>query len=344
MNEHERDRSARAVRRDVGIFMRWRPLRGRSGPKVDGSKVALGQDGPKTDPTTIDPSQRPGLPPSDRCLFIVGAARSGTTILQNALNDAPDIFLFGEPNFHDDAGAPGFAARYNAMHRSWANQETKSTFCPAVLPTDGAWADYLLRLKAHYRYVGSKIVINPVRDGGYLGRFFDFHCRDFYRSRYLFTFRRPLPTVASTRGLQVLVRGESDDLRTILRNYAEVAGLYIRMARNLPHVRAVFHEDVGRPTFDALERWLEVPLEGSHRYYEASKVNRYEGLDGTLGYPEIFAALEGIYDGLRQEAGAEFRALQAEQNDNHLSAAHFTAIGKIQRQIDAVIRDLTVGG
>ena len=322
----------------------WRLLGRRSKPGVDdGTATSIKNDGAAS-PTIAEAPESPGLPPSDRCLFIVGAARSGTTILQNALNDAPDIFLFGESNFHDDAGAPGFAARYNAMHRSWANQETKSTFCPAVLPTDGAWSDYLLRLSAHYRYVGSKIVINPVRDGGYLGRLFDFHCRDFYRSRYLFAFRRPLPTVASTRGLQVLVRGESDDLRTILRNYAEVAGLYIRMARNLPHVRAIFHEDVGRPTFDELERWLGVQLASSDRYYETAKVNRYEDLGGALGHAESFAALQAIYDGLRQEAGTAFRALQAEQNDNHLSAAHFTAIGKLQRQVDAVIRNLTVAG
>ena len=322
--------------------MTWHPLRGRSKPRIANGDPVSVQDDIPANPTIAQAPEQPGLPPSDRCLFIIGAARSGTTILQNALNDSPDVFLFGEPNFHDDAAVPGFAARYNAMHRSWANQETKSTFCPAVLPVDGAWNEYLLRLNAHYRYVGSKIVINPVRDAGYLGRFFDFHCRDFYRARYLFTFRRPLPTVASTRGLQVLVRGESDDLRTILRNYAEVAGLYIRMARNLPHVRAVFHEDVERSTFEGLERWLDIPLAGSDRYYEAAKVNRYEDLGDALGHAESFAALQAIYDGLRQEAGAEFRALQAEQNDNHLNAAHFTAIGTIQRQIDAIVRDLSI--
>src|SRR5215469_5290504 len=45
-------------------------------------------------------------------LFVIGAARSGTTVLQNALNDSRAIFLFGEPAFHDDAGGPDFASRY----------------------------------------------------------------------------------------------------------------------------------------------------------------------------------------------------------------------------------------
>lgn len=65
-------------------------------------------------------------------LFVIGAARSGTTVMQNALNDSCEIFLFGEPVFHEDAGAPDFSLRYNAMHRAWGNQENKSSFCPPL--------------------------------------------------------------------------------------------------------------------------------------------------------------------------------------------------------------------
>ena len=69
-------------------------------------------------------------------LFIIGAARSGTTILQNALNDSRDIFLFGEPCFHADSGDADFASRYNTMHRSWGNQENKSSYCPPLFKSD----------------------------------------------------------------------------------------------------------------------------------------------------------------------------------------------------------------
>jgi hypothetical protein len=53
-----------------------------------------------------------------RGLFVIGAARTGTTILQNALNDSADVFLFGEPGFHRDPGSADFAVRYNSMHRA----------------------------------------------------------------------------------------------------------------------------------------------------------------------------------------------------------------------------------
>jgi hypothetical protein len=147
-----------------------------------------------------------------------------------------------------------------------------------------------------------------------------------------------VPTVFSTRDLQLLGRGESDELRLILRSYAETVALYIRMSRNLPQVRAVFHEDMDRSAFEDLERWLDLPLPRSHRYYESSKVRRYPD---PVEYADMFSALQRIYDQLRNDAKAEFRALQAEQNDNHLSESHFTPIGKLHREVDAIIRELS---
>jgi hypothetical protein len=284
------------------------------------------------------------LPASDQCLFVIGAARSGTTVLQNALNESPDLFLFGEPNFHDEGDAPGFAARYNAMHRGWANQETKSTFCPPVLPDAAAWNDYVRHLGALHRYVGAKIVIVPGRDRAYLDRLFDFHCRHFYRSRYIFTFRAPAATVLSTRDLQLFAQGQSDGLRPILTGYAQTAALYVRMSRNLSHVCAVFHEDIDRSVFDDLARWLDVPLPRSHLYYEKSKVRHHADLDPATDGFDLLQAVQGIYEQLRTDARTGFRALQIEQNDHHLDGSHFTAMGKIQRDLDAVLRDLAPKG
>ena len=279
--------------------------------------------------------------PSDRFLFVIGAARSGTTVLQNALNDSSEIFLFGEPNFHTDDGTPGFAARYNAMHRSWANQENKSSFCPAVLPTDGTWREYLSKLGAHYRLVGAKTVIEPARDRAYLDQLFDFQCRNFYRSRYIFTFRAPVPTISSTQQLQLLVQGGTDEIRLIVRGYAETARLYIRMLRNLPHVRAVFQEDADRQTFQALEEWLGVPLPRAHDYYDRDKIRKHPDPDGDSKIHEAIAALEQIYQLLRRGNQAAGPRLQLEQNNNHLRDDHFTEIGNADRRLAMILRDLT---
>ncbi|HTZ70484.1 MAG TPA: sulfotransferase, partial [Acetobacteraceae bacterium] len=201
-----------------------------------------------TPASSPDPLPGPGSLPADQGLFIIGAARSGTTILQNALNDSPEIFLFGEANFHTDPGTPDFAARYNAMHRSWHNQETKSSFCPPVLPRDSYWHDYVRWLASHHRLVGSKTVINPVRPAGWLERLFAFHCQHFYQSSYIFTFRDPVATILSTRDLQVLLSGHTEGLRSIMRNYVDTVLLFVSMLRALPNVRAVCHEDIDRAT------------------------------------------------------------------------------------------------
>jgi hypothetical protein len=137
-------------------------------------------------------------------LFVIGAARSGTTVMQNALNDSRDIFLFGEPAFHEDSGTPDFAARYNDKHRTWGNQENKSSFCPRLFEDDAPWFVYLQHMATMYRYVGSKLVINPDDAQEACQAVFDFHCRHFYRARYVFTFRNPIDVLMSTRGLAEL--------------------------------------------------------------------------------------------------------------------------------------------
>jgi hypothetical protein len=123
----------------------------------------------------------PNITPSSSGLFIVGHVRSGTTILQNALNDSDEIYLFGEAQFCRDPGSRDFAARYNAMHRSFANQITKSTYCPPILTEDGTWQDYLRELSTLYRYVGDKVAFGPDADHHIRDTFFAFQCRHFFR-------------------------------------------------------------------------------------------------------------------------------------------------------------------
>ena len=264
-------------------------------------------------------------------LFIIGAARSGTTVLQNALNDSADVFLLGEPDLRGDT-APGFAARYNARQREWGNQETKSSFCPALLAHDGTWRDYLDALRAKYRWVGAKVVINPVRPMNDLAKMFDFYCQNFYDAHYIFTFRDPLATVLSTRDLQMLSQGETDGVRVIMRSFAEVLALFIRMLRNLPHVRAVIHEDVDAETFRTLQQWLDVSLAGSYSYYRSERIRGYEASQLHADDLETLQALRECYDDLRGCLVSTFEVPQLEQNDKHLNMAHYTVLGSLDRR------------
>src|ERR1700722_5699340 len=82
--------------------------------------------------TMIDMKLKATLRPSRRWrklgkqgLFIIGHMRTGTTVLQNALNESKDILLFGEANFHRDPGLSDFRTRYNRWHEENGNQPSK---------------------------------------------------------------------------------------------------------------------------------------------------------------------------------------------------------------------------
>jgi hypothetical protein len=256
------------------------------------------------------------LPPAKSCVFIAGAARSGSTILQNALNDSPEIFLFGEPNFHTDPGTPDFAARYNAMHRSWSNQETKSSFCPPVLAGDGPWNAYLCQLAKQHSLVGAKTVITTAGTDASAEDWFAFQCRHFFTSRYIFTFRDPLATLFSTQGLQRLTIGKAKSLASIMTNYLAVIALYLRCLRILPNVQAICHEDVDRAGFDSLEAWLGVKLHHAHLYYDSGRVQTYD--DSTLD--------------------AAGRVKLASIN------AHFTPLGRLAQEAEKLMASLSADG
>lgn len=273
-------------------------------------------------------------------LFVVGAARSGTTILQNALNDSDEIFLFGEPRLHLDPGSRDFAARYNGMQRAWANQPNKSSHCPGLYETDAAWWEYLARLAQLYRYVGAKIVINPERATEESRQIFDFQCRHFYRSHYVFAFRNPLDVLMSTRGLAQLNGGHVASHVEVLRGFVSVLQLFVLALRNLPHVHAVFHESVDADAFAALGQSLGVRLSRAMAYYDRSKVRRYQ-LDAI---PEAHRALVGeamaLYSDFRQQAVAGFELIQIEQNDGHLDPLHFTGLGRLSWRMTRFIDSL----
>lgn len=273
-------------------------------------------------------------------LFVIGAARTGTTILQNALNDAEGVFLFGEPAFHRDPGNPDFAARYNGMHRAWGNQENKSSHCPDLFDADAAWWEYLARLADMYPRVGAKIVINPPHAIEESRQLFDFQCRHFYDAQHVFTFRNPLDTLMSTRGLAQLTGGRVATHTEVLRGFFAVMQLYILCLRNLPHVHVVFHEAVDAEVFLALEQSLGTPLRRAMDYYDHRKIRHYVLEDIPAVHRDAMTEALTLHEDFRREAQSGFRLLQIEQNNGHLDDTHFTALGRLSWRISRFIDSL----
>lgn len=277
-------------------------------------------------------------------LFIIGAARTGTTILQNALNDSTDIFLLGEPALHRDPGSADFATRYNAKHRAWNNQETKSSYCPRLFEADACWQAYLARLAELYRYVGSKIVITPGRAGEEAERVLAFQSRYFYQSHYVFTFRNPLDVLMSTRGLAEYNGGWVAGYTDVMKGFFEVVALFIRSLRNLPHVHVVFHEAVDAEVFGRLEQALGIPLSNAASYYDNRKVRHYT-LDAVPeSHRTLVADAITLYEDFRRAALAGFDLIQIEQNDGHLHPDHFTVLGRLSWRVTRFLAGIDAHG
>jgi hypothetical protein len=306
----------------------WQALKPR--PQDLGTPQEQEQSKPSEQPLPMVSLDKQGL-------FVIGAARSGTTVFQNALNSSPEIFLLGEPVLQKDPGTPDFAARYNAMHRSWGNQENKSSFCPPLLAGDGTWQDYLTQLATLYRYVGSKIVVNPEHARQTCQELFEFHCRHFYRSHYVFTFRNPIDVLMSTRGLAELQGNRAESYEVVLRSFLHVIALYIRFLRNLPNVTAVFHENIDKELFQRTGEWLGADLADAPQYYDEARVRHYTLEQVPEHSRELAINVIEIYQDLRGQNSDGIRLVQLEQNSNHILATHFTPLGALHKRIEQIL-------
>lgn len=94
-------------------------------------------------------------------LFILGSARSGTSVLAKCLNRCPEIFMLEEPNFFQYDHIEDFAAFFNAMHESFGNSPYKGTYVAPPIVAEKGPLGLMQRLCRQYRYAGEKVAIGP---------------------------------------------------------------------------------------------------------------------------------------------------------------------------------------
>ena len=198
-----------------------------------------------------------------RGLFVVGHARSGTTILTEALNASPDIFLLGEANLHMAGTSPGFVARYNAMHAEFGNPRSKTTYCPPLAGPDASAPECLEALARHYRYVGEKVAFRSVALGYRPDSFFDFQARVFLRAQYVCVVRHPAAVLRSSAAMF-----RPTDLADYAQSWVETLLHVLEICRTFPSVSLLVHERISATTFEALGERLGIPLRASFQLYD----------------------------------------------------------------------------
>ncbi|MBI1209629.1 MAG: hypothetical protein GC191_20390 [Azospirillum sp.] len=131
---------------------------------------------------------------SGEAVFVIGCARSGTTLLFNYINEFDDCVMLCEdlPFFHD-RGA-NYRSWYNSHWRSLGHSKTKGYYLPSFGHADGYWFDYYRLLKERYRIIGSKQAFGP--HGEEYWAQIDRYCVDFFlnyfpNAHYILPMRRP---------------------------------------------------------------------------------------------------------------------------------------------------------
>lgn len=237
---------------------------------------------------------------AERCIFVVGFARSSTTITQQALNTSPRMLMLGEANLYlPKTAEPRFSDWYNRMHADFDVAPQKSAYAPDFCAgRPHQWWEWLQEASAHYDFLGEKIAINamhfseleaynPGRSGA--DAFASFFEARFYKARYIFLIRNPLDTVLSA--VKLLNReGE----RALLREcdaWLQFVTLWARLMPMFPHMLTLVADEIRPATAARLEQFTGLTLPGAHLLLQETQRQ-------THRLPKTCPAVAGIADDL----------------------------------------------
>lgn len=231
---------------------------------------------------------------SGRGLFVVGHARSGTTILLDALNSCRDIYCLGEANFHKSIEKPDFIQWFNGLHRSFDNPPMKSTCLPYFSAQDG-W-EVLRELSGSYKFVGEKAAFRDEESGYDFKSFFRFSTKYFHNSNYICVIRHPKSVSGSC--IEMFMSGllDAESLSVVSISQLQTYYLILSLAFSMPKVFILIHEHISRETFDALGCEFGVDLRAAAGFYDfkksVSKLGLRESIDdAALARPIYYYSL-----------------------------------------------------
>ena len=197
---------------------------------------------------------------SRKGVFVVGNARSGTTILQKCLNLSKDVYLLDESNVYVNHSKPEFHSWFNRQHQEFKNARAKGTFIPEPpVPLDGGLA-YLAWLARHYRYVGEKTAFGP--HGTWDGAPFQDAClrfqgRFFFLGTYFLIVRTPVECVWSMHKMFPDATVES-----LIESWLRSVSVCMDFYAAFPNCYLLFFQDLTDETITVLSQILqtEIPL------------------------------------------------------------------------------------
>ena len=191
-------------------------------------------------------------------LFILGSARSGTSVLAKCLNRSREIMMLEEPNLFQNLHIQDFTAFFNAMHVALGNPPHKGTYISPPPGPEAGPLRLMLRLCRQYRYVGEKVAVGP-HDSyppDWKQLYLDFHAKYFLRSTHFLTIRTPNETLWSMHKLFPAV-----PVPRLIEAWLESLALTFNVYRVCPNSHLLFFNDFGKPTIERLSRLLDVEID-----------------------------------------------------------------------------------
>ncbi len=266
-------------------------------------------------------------------LFILGCARSGTTILTRSLNRSPDLLLLEESNFFLLNGVSDFVNYFNALHTSMGNRCLKGTYLtPPLTPESGPMAT-LLRLASYYRLVGEKVALGPHDyPPNWPQTYLDFQGKFFFHSKYLYIMRTPAESIWSMHKM-FPHRPISMLFEVWLRSIALSLDAY----HVFPDSKIVFFDDLGPQLIERLSPWLgvQIPsLPGTFgRRYMYSALPSGQTPQPLLPFADLCRECTALYRDLRENFSKE----EFVYCGSTTQWAYFDVVQRhIQKMIDAV--------
>jgi hypothetical protein len=276
-------------------------------------------------------------------VFVVGSARSGTTILSDCLNVSRDIYMLQEACFFcSDLAAKyvgwekyDFAQNFNERHISYGNRREKGTYVPTSDTPDRSPLEFMNRMRPKYRYVGEKVAFGP--EPHYMGDnweadFLAYHARYFYHSHYFITVRAPHEALWSMHKM-FPDRPIAGLFEAWLRTLRTVLDLYLAFPNTYFFVLEWLDEALIGKIADILQTEIPLPDEMLGRHYQLSALGRNETVPVLQPYRAWLAECAAIYRDVREAFSRDTLQVAA--------AAHERVfVTRTCKQIDALLDDV----
>ena len=302
---------------------------------VESLRAAISEAGPILHARRDVQPDVPALQALDKQgLFILGCARSGTTILARSLNRSPDVLLLEEANLFLLNGVCDFVSYFNKHHASMGNRCLKGTYLtPPLASEDGPMAT-LLRLGSQYRLIGEKVALGPHDyPPNWSQAYLDIQGKFFFHAKYLHIMRTPVESIWSQHKMF-----PDRPISRLFEIWLKSIALSLDAYHIFPNSKILFFDDLGHQLIERLSIWLEVPI---------------PTLPGTFGRKYMYSALppDGIpepllpFEELCRECTALYRDLRENFSREEFvycgSTTEWAYFDTVQRQIQQTIDSLS---